>query len=341
MWDVIKKKLILPYLDVDSPPISNLGIEGKRGHRTEDQVTIDAAEKRPERRVGVAVKCATITPDEARVEEFGLKKMWRSPKRHDPQHPWAAWCSARRSSAATCRASCPGWTRPIVIGRHAFGDQYRATDMKFPGPGKLSMKFVGEDGTVIEHEVYDAPRLGCASWGCTISDASDPRFRPRLDELRAETLGWPLYLSTKNTILKAIRRSSSSRSSPRSTRPSLPTPSRAAGIWYEHRLIDDMVALRDESGTAALSGPRNELRRRRAVRHGRAGLFGSLGLMTSHADDARRQDRRKPRRAHGTVTRHLSPAPEGRGDLDQFHRLDLRLDRRAQAPARNWTATRP
>lgn len=154
MWAFIKDKLILPYLDVDLL-YYDLGIEER--DRTEDQITIDAAEKTKE--VGVAVKCATITPDEARVEEFGLKKMWRSPNGTIRNILGGVVFRAPIICKNVPRL-VPGWTSPIVIGRHAFGDQYKATDMKFPGPGKLTMKFVGTDGTVIEREVYDAPSSG-------------------------------------------------------------------------------------------------------------------------------------------------------------------------------------
>ena len=154
MWDIIKKKLILPYLDVDLI-YYDLGIEER--DRTNDQITIDAANKIKE--VGVGVKCATITPDEARVEEFGLKQMWRSP--NGTIRNILGGVVFR--SPIICRnvpRLVPGWTRPIVIGRHAFGDQYRATDFVFPGPGKLKLSYEGSDGTVIEREVFDAPGSG-------------------------------------------------------------------------------------------------------------------------------------------------------------------------------------
>ncbi|MEO0703890.1 MAG: isocitrate/isopropylmalate family dehydrogenase, partial [Pseudomonadota bacterium] len=154
MWDFIKQKLILPYLDIDLL-YYDLGIEER--DRTEDQITIDAAEKTKE--VGVAVKCATITPDEARVEEFGLKQMWRSPNGTIRNILGGVVFRAPIICKNVPRL-VPGWTQPIVIGRHAFGDQYKATDIKFPGPGKLTLKFEGEDGEVIEREVYDAPSSG-------------------------------------------------------------------------------------------------------------------------------------------------------------------------------------
>ena len=154
IWDFIKKKLILPYLDVDLL-YYDLGIEAR--DETNDQITIDAAEKTKE--VGVAVKCATITPDEARVEEFGLKQMWRSPN-GTIRNILGGVVFRQPIICNNVPRLVPGWTQPIVIGRHAFGDQYRATDMKFPGPGTLTMKFVGEDGTVDEREVFKAPSAG-------------------------------------------------------------------------------------------------------------------------------------------------------------------------------------
>ncbi|MEO1314678.1 MAG: NADP-dependent isocitrate dehydrogenase, partial [Pseudomonadota bacterium] len=154
IWQFIKDKLILPYLDIDLL-YYDLGMEER--DRTDDQITIDAAHKIKE--VGVGVKCATITPDEARVEEFGLKKMWRSPNGTIRNILGGVVFRAPIICKNVPRL-VPGWTQPIVIGRHAFGDQYRATDMKFPGPGTLSMKFVGEDGTVMEEEVFKAPSSG-------------------------------------------------------------------------------------------------------------------------------------------------------------------------------------
>ncbi|MEC7670481.1 MAG: NADP-dependent isocitrate dehydrogenase, partial [Pseudomonadota bacterium] len=194
MWDFIKQKLILPYLDLDLL-YYDLGIEER--DRTEDQITIDAAEKTKE--VGVAVKCATITPDEARVEEFGLKKMWRSPNGTIRNILGGVVFRAPIICKNVPRL-VPGWTRPIVIGRHAFGDQYKATDIKFPGPGKLTMKFVGEDGQVIEKEVFDAPDAGVFmsmyNLDKSIYDFARATFNYGLQ------LEWPVYLSTKNTILK-------------------------------------------------------------------------------------------------------------------------------------------
>ncbi|HAW48518.1 MAG TPA: NADP-dependent isocitrate dehydrogenase, partial [Roseovarius sp.] len=233
IWDFIKQKLILPYLDVDLL-YYDLGIEER--DRTEDQVTIDAAEKTKE--VGVAVKCATITPDEGRVEEFGLKKMWRSPNGTIRNILGGVVFRA----PIICRnvpRLVPGWTRPIVIGRHAFGDQYRATDMKFPGPGTLSMKFVGEDGTVIEEEVFRAPSSG-VYMGMYNLDASIIDFA-RASMNYALDLGWPLYLSTKNTILKQYD-GRFMELFQKVYDEEFAEKFEAKGIEYQHRLIDDMVA---------------------------------------------------------------------------------------------------
>jgi isocitrate dehydrogenase len=154
IWQFIKDKLILPYLDIDLL-YYDLSMESRDA--TDDQITIDAAEKTLE--VGCAVKCATITPDEARVEEFGLKKMWKSPN-GTIRNILGGTIFREPIICSNVPRLVPGWTQPIVVGRHAYGDQYKATDMKFPGPGKLSMKFVGEDGTVMEEEVFDAPSSG-------------------------------------------------------------------------------------------------------------------------------------------------------------------------------------
>ncbi|MDB2477538.1 NADP-dependent isocitrate dehydrogenase, partial [Alphaproteobacteria bacterium] len=196
IWQMIKDKLIAPYLDIDLQ-YYDLGIEARDD--TDDQITIDAAEAI--KQVGVGVKCATITPDEARVEEFGLKQMWRSPNG-----------TIRNILGGTvfrepiiCRnvpRLVPGWTDPIVIGRHAFGDQYRATDFVVPGKGKLTMKWEAEDGSdVKEFEVFDFPGGGVSMAMYNLDDSI--RDFARACMLYALDRGWPLYLSTKNTIMKA------------------------------------------------------------------------------------------------------------------------------------------
>ena len=299
MWDFIKQKLILPYLDVDLL-YHDLGIESR--DRTADQVTIDAAEKTKE--VGVAVKCATITPDEARVEEFGLKKMWRSPNGTIRNILGGVVFRA----PIICRnvpRLVPGWTKPIVIGRHAFGDQYRATDMTFPGPGTLSMKFVGEDGTVIEQEVYEAPASGVFMGMYNLDESIRDFARASMNY--ALNMGWPLYLSTKNTILKTydgrflqiFEEVFEAEFADRFA---------AAGIWYEHRLIDDMVAcaMKWNGGFVWACKNYDGDVQSDTVAQG----FGSLGLMTSQlmTPDGKIVEAEA---AHGTVTRHYRQHQKG------------------------------
>jgi isocitrate dehydrogenase len=299
MWAFIKDKLILPYLDVDLL-YYDLGIEER--DRTEDQITIDAAEKTKE--VGVAVKCATITPDEARVEEFGLKKMWRSPNGTIRNILGGVVFRAPIICKNVPRL-VPGWTSPIVIGRHAFGDQYKATDMKFPGPGKLTMKFVGNDGTVIEREVYDAPSsgvyMGMYNLDQSIEDFARASFNYGLN------IGWPVYLSTKNTILKQydgqfmliFQRIFDEEFKDRFEK---------AGIWYEHRLIDDMVASAMKWSGKFVWACKNYDGdvQSDTVAQG----FGSLGLMTSQlmTPDGKIVEAEA---AHGTVTRHYRQHQKG------------------------------
>jgi len=299
IWDFIKQKLILPYLDIDLL-YYDLGIEER--DRTEDQITIDAAEKTKE--VGVAVKCATITPDEARVEEFGLKKMWRSPNGTIRNILGGVVFRA----PIICRnvpRLVPGWTRPIVIGRHAFGDQYRATDMKFPGPGKLSMKFVGEDGTVIEEEVYDAPSAG-VYMGMYNLDSSIIDFA-RASLNYGLNMGWPVYLSTKNTILKQYD-GRFLELFQKIYDEEFREAFEKAGITYEHRLIDDMVAcaMKWNGGFVWACKNYDGDVQSDTVAQG----FGSLGLMTSQlmTPDGKIVEAEA---AHGTVTRHYRQHQKG------------------------------
>jgi len=233
IWDFIKKKLILPYLDIDLK-YYDLGIEARDD--TNDQITIDAAEAIKEH--GVGVKCATITPDEARVEEFGLKEMWRSPN-GTIRNILGGVVFRQPIICSNVPRLVPGWTRPIVIGRHAFGDQYKASDMKFPGPGKLTMKFVGEDGEVIEQEVYDAPSAG-VYMGMYNLDSSIKDFA-RASLNYGLNLGWPVYLSTKNTILKQYD-GRFLELFQQVFEEEFEAQFKEKGITYEHRLIDDMVA---------------------------------------------------------------------------------------------------
>ena len=299
IWDFIKKKLVLPYLDIDLL-YYDLGIEVRDD--TNDQITIDAAEKIKE--IGVGVKCATITPDEARVEEFGLKQMWRSPNG-----------TIRNILGGTifrapiiCRnvpRLVPGWTQPIVIGRHAFGDQYKATDFLFPGKGKLTMKFVGDDGAVIEKDIFDAPSAGVAM-GMYNLDASIIDFA-RASLNYGLNVGWPVYLSTKNTILKAYDGRFKDLFQ-KVFDEEFAEKFKAAGITYEHRLIDDMVAaaMKWSGGFVWACKNYDGDVQSDTVAQG----FGSLGLMTSRlmTPDGRIVEAEA---AHGTVTRHYRQHQKG------------------------------
>ena len=300
IWDFIKKKLILPYLDVDLL-YYDLGIEER--DRTNDQITIDAAEKIKE--IGVGVKCATITPDEARVEEFGLKKMWRSPN-GTIRNILGGVVFREPIICSNVPRLVPGWTQPIVIGRHAFGDQYRATDMKFPGPGKLSMKFVGEDGTVEEHEVFDAPSSGVFmsmyNLDKSIEDFARASFNYGLKR------NYPVYLSTKNTILKQYD-GQFMLIFQRIFDAEFAAAFKEAGLTYEHRLIDDMVAsaMKWSGGYVWACKNYDGDVQSDTVAQG----FGSLGLMTSQlmTPDGKIVEAEA---AHGTVTRHYRQHQAGK-----------------------------
>ena len=292
MWAFIKEKLILPYLDIDLL-YYDLGMESRDD--TDDQITIDAAEKTKE--VGVAVKCATITPDEARVEEFGLKKMWRSPNGTIRNILGGVVFRAPIICNNVPRL-VPGWTQPIVIGRHAFGDQYRATDLKFPGPGKLTMKFEGEDGTVDEREVFQAPGGGVFMSMYNL-DASIYDFA-RASMNYALNLGWPCYMSTKNTILKQYD-GRFLEIFAEVYENEFKEKFEEKEIWYEHRLIDDMVAaaMKWSGGFVWACKNYDGDVQSDTVAQG----FGSLGLMTSQlmTPDGKIVEAEA---AHGTVTRH-------------------------------------
>ena len=299
IWDFIKKKLILPYLDVELL-YYDLGIESRDA--TEDRITVDAAEKT--REVGVAVKCATITPDEARVEEFGLKQMWRSPNGTIRNILGGVVFRAPIICANVPRL-VPGWTSPIVIGRHAFGDQYRATDLKFPGPGKLSMKFVGADGEVIEREVFDAPSSGVFMSMYNLDQSIIDFARASMNY--GLNLGWPVYMSTKNTILKQYD-GRFLELFQKVYEEEFEDKFRAKGIHYEHRLIDDMVAcaMKWSGGFVWACKNYDGDVQSDTVAQG----FGSLGLMTSQlmTPDGRIVEAEA---AHGTVTRHYRQHQKG------------------------------
>ena len=299
MWDFIKKKLVLPYLDVDLL-YYDLGMEVR--DETNDQITIDAAEKIKE--IGVGVKCATITPDEARVEEFNLKEMWRSPNGTIRNILGGVVFRAPIICKNVPRL-VPGWTDPIVIGRHAFGDQYKATDFLMPGPGTLTMKFVGDDGEVIEREVFKSPAAGVAMGMYNLDDSIRDFARASLNY--GLNLGWPVYLSTKNTILKAYDGRFKDLFQ-EVFDAEFKDQFDKAEIWYEHRLIDDMVASAMKWSGKFVWACKNYDGdvQSDTVAQG----FGSLGLMTSQlmTPDGKIVEAEA---AHGTVTRHYRQHQNG------------------------------
>ncbi|MCF6315084.1 MAG: NADP-dependent isocitrate dehydrogenase [Marinosulfonomonas sp.] len=299
IWDFIKKKLILPYLDIDLK-YYDLGMKSRDD--TDDQITIDAAHAI--QKYGVGVKCATITPDEARVEEFGLKKMWRSPN-GTIRNILGGTIFRAPIICKNVPRLVPGWTHPIVIGRHAFGDQYKATDFRFPGPGKLSMKFVGEDGEVIERDVYDAPSAGVFMSMYNRDDSIRDFARASLNY--GLNLGWPVYLSTKNTILKVYDGRFKDLFQ-EIFDAEFAEDFAKKGITYEHRLIDDMVAAAMKWSGKYVWACKNYDGdvQSDTVAQG----FGSLGLMTSKlmTPDGKIVEAEA---AHGTVTRHYRQHQKG------------------------------
>ncbi|PLX33956.1 MAG: isocitrate dehydrogenase (NADP(+)) [Hyphomicrobiales bacterium] len=299
IWQMIKDKLINPYLDIDLH-YYDLSIESRDA--TDDQITIDSANAI--KKYGVGIKCATITPDEARVEEFGLKKMWRSPN-GTIRNILGGVIFREPIIMSNVPRLVPGWTQPIIVGRHAFGDQYRATDFLFPGKGKLTMKFVGEDGTVQEYDIFDAPSSGIAM-GMYNLDASIEDFA-RASFNYGLARGVPVYLSTKNTILKAYDGRFKD-----IFQAIYDEEFKAAfedkKIWYEHRLIDDMVAaaLKWSGGYVWACKNYDGDVQSDIVAQG----FGSLGLMTSvlATPDGKTVEAEA---AHGTVTRHYRQHQKG------------------------------
>ena len=234
IWDLIKKKLILPYLDIDLEYYDLSASSTATPPTTRSPIDAANAIKKH----GVGVKCATITPDEARVEEFGLKKMWKSPN-GTIRNILGGVIFREPIICKNVPRLVPGWTKPIVIGRHAFGDQYRATDFRFPGKGTLTIKFVGEDGKVIEHEVFQAPGAGVAMAMYNLDDSIRDFARASMNYALGRK--YPLYLSTKNTILKAYDGRFKDLFQ-EVFDAEFADKFKAAGITYEHRLIDDMVA---------------------------------------------------------------------------------------------------
>ena len=292
IWQWIKDKLIHPYLDIELQ-YYDLGMENR--DKTDDQVTIDAAHAI--QKCGVGVKCATITPDEARVKEFGLKKMWKSPN-GTIRNILGGVVFREPIICKNVPRLVPGWTQPIVVGRHAFGDQYKATDFLVPGPGKLTMKFEGDDGKVQEYEVFQFPGSGVAmgmyNLDASIRDFAHASFSYGLAR------NYPVYLSTKNTILKAYDgRFKDIFQEIYDTE--YATKFKEAGLHYEHRLIDDMVAaaLKWSGGYVWACKNYDGDVQSDTVAQG----YGSLGLMTSAlvTPDGKIMEAEA---AHGTVTRH-------------------------------------
>ncbi len=300
IWSFIKQQLIVPYLDVELE-YYDLGIENRDA--TDDGVTVEAAEAI--KRHGVGVKCATITPDEARVREFGLKEMWRSPN-GTIRNILGGVIFREPIVIANIPRLVPGWTKPIVIGRHAFGDQYRATDLVVPGAGSLTLTFTPADGSEpIELDVYDFPGGGVAmamyNLDASIRDFARAALRYGLER------GYPVYLSTKNTILKRYDGRFKDIFQ-EIYEAEFQADFEAAGIGYEHRLIDDMVAaaLKWEGGYVWACKNYDGDVQSDTVAQG----YGSLGLMTSvlMTADGRTVEAEA---AHGTVTRHYRQHQQG------------------------------
>ena len=301
IWAKIKETLILPYLDVDLL-YHDLSIQNR--DETDDQITIDAANAIKQHKVGV--KCATITPDEARVEEFGLKKMWRSPN-GTIRNIVGGTIFRQPIIMKNVPRLVPGWTEPIVIGRHAYGDQYRATDFLVPGPGKLTMTFQPADGSPpTNYDIFDFPESGVAMGMYNLDESIRGFARACLNY--GLNLGWPVYLSTKNTILKAYdgRFKDAFQEIYESE---FKDRFEAANIHYEHRLIDDMVAaaMKWSGGYVWACKNYDGDVQSDTVAQG----FGSLGLMTSvlMTPDGKTIEAEA---AHGTVTRHYRLHQEGK-----------------------------
>jgi isocitrate dehydrogenase len=300
IWQLIKDKLIHPYLDINLL-YYDLGVEKR--DETNDQITIDAANKTKE--VGVAVKCATITPDEGRVKEFGLKEMWRSPN-GTIRNILGGTIFREPIICKNVPRLVPGWTKPIIIGRHAYGDQYRATDFKFPTAGTLSIKFVGNDGKVIEREVFKAPESGVAMAMYNLDGSIRDFARASMNYALGR--GYPLYLSTKNTILKQYDGRFMELFQEVFDK-EFKTKFAEKKITYEHRLIDDMVAaaLKWSGGYVWACKNYDGDVQSDTVAQG----FGSLGLMTSVllTPDGKTVEAEA---AHGTVTRHYREHQKGK-----------------------------
>ena len=299
IWKMIKDKLIFPYLDLEIA-YYDLGIEYR--DKTDDKVTVEAAEAI--QKYGVGIKCATITPDEARVEEFGLKQMWRSPN-GTIRNILGGVVFREPIICKNVPRLIPGWTQPIIVGRHAYGDQYRATDFLVPGKGKMTIRWEGENGDVIEREVFDYPGSGVAMAMYNLDDS----IREFAEACLAYGLNrnYPVYLSTKNTILKAYDGRFKDIFA-EVYEAKYAEQYKAAGIVYEHRLIDDMVAsaLKWSGGFIWAAKNYDGDVQSDQVAQG----FGSLGLMTSvlMTPDGKTVEAEA---AHGTVTRHYRQHQRG------------------------------
>jgi len=300
IWKFIKDKLILPYLEIDLKYF-DLGVEHR--DQTNDQVTIDSANAT--KQYGVAVKCATITPDEARVKEFNLKEMWKSPN-GTIRNIIGGTIFREPIICKNVPRLVPGWTKPIVVGRHAFGDQYKATDFVVPGPGTLTMTFQGADGKKIEHKVFDFPGGGVALGMYNLDESIIGFARSCMNY--GLNRGWPVYLSTKNTILKKYDGRFKDLFQ-KVFDDEFADKFKAKGIVYEHRLIDDMVAsaLKWDGGFVWACKNYDGDVQSDSIAQG----FGSLGLMTSVllTPDGKTVEAEA---AHGTVTRHYREHQKGR-----------------------------
>ncbi len=300
IWQWIRERLILPYLDID---LKYYDLSVQKRDETNDQITIDSANAIKEH--GVGVKCATITPDEARVEEFDLKKMWKSPN-GTIRNILGGVVFREPIVMRNVPRLVPGWTKPIVVGRHAFGDQYKATDYKVPGPGKLRLVFEGDDGTVIDEEVFQFPGAGVAMAMYNLDESIRDFARASMNY--GVDRKWPVYLSTKNTILKAYDgRFKDIFQEVFETE--FEAKFKELGIEYQHRLIDDMVASALKWHGEFIWACKNYDGdvQSDTVAQG----FGSLGLMTSvlMSPDGKTVEAEA---AHGTVTRHYRQHQQGK-----------------------------
>uniref|UniRef100_UPI00352A06BB NADP-dependent isocitrate dehydrogenase n=3 Tax=Novosphingobium TaxID=165696 RepID=UPI00352A06BB len=301
IWEWIRERLILPYLDVD---LKYYDLSVEKRDETNDQITIDSANAI--KQYGVGVKCATITPDEQRVEEFGLKKMWKSPN-GTIRNILGGVVFREPIVIQNVPRLVPGWTDPIVVGRHAFGDQYKATDTLIPGPGKLRLVWDGVDGEKIDLDVFDFPSPGVAMAMYNLDDSIRDFARASLNY--GLNLGWPVYLSTKNTILKAYDGRFKDLFQEVYETEGFKEKFAAAGIEYQHRLIDDMVASALKWSGKFVWACKNYDGdvQSDTVAQG----FGSLGLMTSvlMTPDGKTVEAEA---AHGTVTRHYRQHQQGK-----------------------------